>query len=126
MTIPNESIDAKYSLLGSNDIPVIDPMCPFKTLGTELSMVFISLMPSSLPPAANMVPDLLKDKAWMGSVNLSIMDGNGGVRRRSSNDVSDVLLQFSNLFNLRDFLDVAIELGWLADWIRWMDGQVGV
>ncbi|KAI3504105.1 hypothetical protein L1887_32649 [Cichorium endivia] len=75
-------------------------------------------MPSSPAPAANMVPDLLKDKA--------IVDGNGDVRRRSSNDVPNVLLQFFNLFNLRDFLDVAIELGWLADWIRRMDGQVGV
>ncbi|KAJ0819624.1 hypothetical protein HanPSC8_Chr16g0698201 [Helianthus annuus] len=76
ITVPTESTDAKYSLFGSKAIPVMDPRCPFKTLAIEPSIVLISLIPSSSPPAASMVPCLLKDKARMGSVNRLILDSN--------------------------------------------------
>ncbi|KAF4395136.1 hypothetical protein G4B88_018006 [Cannabis sativa] len=71
MRVPVESIEAKYSLLGSKPKPVIGPLCPLKTLAIEPSTVLISLIPSSSPAAANMVPDLLNARTLIGRVNRS-------------------------------------------------------
>ncbi|KAL4575951.1 hypothetical protein LXL04_012038 [Taraxacum kok-saghyz] len=89
MTVPSESTDARYSLLGSNDMDVMEPLCPYKTLATELSMVLMSLMPSSSPPAASIVPDLLKDKARIGNVNLVIFDSNSSPVPKMKSRIND-------------------------------------
>ena len=73
MTVPDESIDAKYSPLGSKAKPVTVPRCPLRTRAIEPSMVLISLMPSSSPAAANKLPDLLNARERIGSVNLVIL-----------------------------------------------------